>query len=349
MNIVKKIYNRDILAALDFGAESVVVLIAEKKAGGGLQIIGAGDAASHGVKDGEVVHTGDAAESIIEALKKAENSSGFRVEKLYFNFDDAQMQSVVSSGSKLLGGEGEIQGSDIDEARKTAERLVGDFNKSILYSREIRYVLDGRDDVTDPVGAFGKKLDVLVHVLQARSSLCEGWQTLMKRSQIARCMAVPSSWSTAYGVLPDEDRVKKRLIVDLGNDFLNSFIFVNNRISACKVFLNSPADGEKVPAERLIAVTDLLASHPDTREMLLTGDQAGDKAVTESFGGAAQIPFRVASPQGFAKLNFPKYASVAGLLYVADEMESKMPILRAEKGIFSNVREKTISFINEYF
>ena len=349
MNIVKKIYTKGVLAILDFGAESVVVLIAEKKEKGAFQIVGAGDAVSHGISGGEVTNPGDATESISEALKKAERSSGTHAEKLYYNIDDIEMESVISRGSRFLSGEGEIQAADIEEAGKVAERLVGNFEKSILYFKNIQFIIDDRDIVVNPIGIFGKKLEVFVHVLQARSSQCESWQNLMRRSQISRSTAVPSAWSTAYGLLPKDDRVMKRLILDLGRDVSNVFIFENQSITGYKA---KPGFGDNFSraAESIAeAVKELLFSNPDIQEILITGELAQNSEITESLRLSFKIPARVAAPLGIAKLNYPKYASAVGLLYVADEIESKMPMLLAEKSIFLNVREKAAAFINEYF
>lgn len=349
MNIVKKIYSKGVFNALDFGAESVVVLIAEKKDNGIFKVLGAGDSVSHGVQDGEVIHPGDATEAIVEALKKAERSSGTRIEKLYFNFDDAQMQSLISRGSKFLAGEGEILASDIEEAKKTAERLVGHFEKTIIYSKEAQFMIDDKDYVVDPIGAFGKKLEVFVHVLQARSNQCEAWKKLMTRSQISRCTAVPSAWSVAYGLLPKTDRSKKRLILDLGKDFINVFIFVSGRIAGYKILVNRRTDLSKNSEGLSALVKEFFLSNPDIEEILATGDMAQEAPLLHRLRSIQQVPLQMASPQGITKLNYPRYASVVGLLYVADEVESRMPMLRAEKSIFSNVKDRAVSFISEYF
>lgn len=349
MNIVKKIYAKNAFSILDFGAESVVVLIAEKKEKGPFKIIGAGDSIAQGIVHGEITHPGDATEAIVEALKKAERSSGVRIDKLYYNFDDSGMQSVVSRGSKFLAGEGEIQALDIEEAKKIAERLVGHFEKSIIYSKEIQFMIDDRDYVMNPIGVFAKKLEVFMHILQVRSSYCESWKKLMTRAQVSRCTAIPSAWSTAYGLLPKEDRIKKRLILDLGKDFINVFTYVNDRIAGHKIALNHKADTLKTKENICATVKEFLLSNQDFQEILLTGDMAQDTLFVQGFGFPQEIPSRVASPIGIAKLNYPKYASAVGLLYVSDEIESHMPMLRTEKNIFSNMKDKAILFINEYF
>ena len=324
-------------------------MIAEKKECGTFQIVGAGDSAAQGVKGGEVSHPGDATESIVEALKKAERSSGTKIEKLYYNIDDSKMQSVITRGSIFLTGEGEIRPSDIEEAGKIAERLASHFEKNILYSKEIQFVIDDRDSVINPIGAFGKKLEVFVHVLQARSSLCEAWQKLMMRSQVSRCTAVPSAWSSAYGVLPKEDRINKKLILDLGKDFFNALTFVNDRITGYKVLLNQETEASMNGAGFSEWVKESLLLNPDIQEILVTGDLAQEPVVMKDLEGAGTIPLRIAAPQAIEKLRYPRYASVVGLLDVADETESRMPMMHADKNIFLNLKEKAVLFISEYF
>ncbi len=349
MNLVKKIYAKNVLTVLDYGFDSVIVLIAEKKEDGRFQMIGAGDSAAQGLDKGEVAHLGDVTESIVQALKKAESSSGIKVDKLYYNFDDSQMRSVFSRGSKLLEGEGEVRASDIEEARKVAERLAGNFEKSIIYSKEVQFVIDDHDDVINPIGVFGKKLDVMVHILQARSSQCDVWHRLMRRTQVSRCTPVLSAWSTAYGILPKNDRIKKRLILDLGKDLSNVFVFRNDRITNYKV---RPATLENMPSLKeqvMTLIKEFLSSDPGIEEVLITGDRAQDQAILGHLEGQIPIPLKVMAPLEISKLHYPRYASVAGLLSVADEIESRMPMLRAERNIFSNVKQRTLSFINEYF
>ncbi len=349
MNLVKKIYSKNIVSILDYGAESVIVLVGEKEEGGNFTIIGAGNAASQGIREGEIVHRSDAAESIVEALKKAERSSGLKIEKLYYNFDDGQMQSVFMKGSKVLDGEGEIRSLDIEAARKLGERLAGDFERSAIYSAEVRYIIDDRDDVVDPIGVYGKKLDVLVHILQARSGYLDEWNCLIQRAQLFGYTPVFSCWSTAYGILGKDDRLKRRLIVDMGRDYLNVFIFCNGKITAHRiktVFGENPAS---IAQQAVLLANELIPLNPVVEETLVTGDCAQEPSVFNEFEGKMPMPLKVAVPTNIPKLSHPKYASAIGLLSVAEEIESKMPILRTERGILSNAKQKALSFINEYF
>ena len=60
-------------------------------------------------------------------------------------------------------------------------------------------------------------------------------------------------------------------------------------------------------------------------------------------------PSRLAGALGVNRLSAPRFSSAAGLLRVADEFEKKKPILQRDKRWVADVKEKALSFINEYF
>jgi hypothetical protein len=347
MNLVSKISKRS-LSALDFGAEKVSILIAEKITDKEFRILGSGDAPTEGISGGEITSIGDVVESVVTAVRRAEKSAGLEIDTLYFNQDDAQMESIQSWGSKTLKGEGQIVPVDAEEARVTAERLIGHFEKNTLYSKELKYLIDDKDTVLNPVGIFGRKLDVCMHFLLARSSQSDEWSKIMKRSGILKAVPVLSAWSTAYGILPEEDRQRTRVIVDAGADFLNIFLFGNNMISAFKTF-----SANKAPDDRLLrimeSVKELMAQNNSAEQILITGDLSEEESLMMKMRELVTIPIHQAAPFGFEKLTQAKYASLAGLLRVADELQKKIPVMHREKGMVAGTKAKLMNLINEYF
>jgi len=337
------------LSVLDFGPDKVIALIGAQKDEGAFDILGAGDARARGVEGGEITHLGDAVESVVEALRKAERAARFKVKKIVFNFDDAQMESVYSRASKTLAGEGEIERSDVEEVCGLAERLVARFERGTVYAKPIDFLIDDRDVVENPVGVFGRKLGVTAHLLQARSACLEAWQKLLDRAHVERGVPVLSAWSTAYGVLPREDRKRRRLIADAGSDFMNFFIFENNRITRYRALLNTKAEMKEWPARALAVCRELMEGGSEVEEVLVTGDLAEEERCAKVFGEVFGARFRVASPLGISKLSGPRFSSAAGLLQVAGELEKKGPVLSKDGGLLTGVKAKAKEFIDEYF
>lgn len=347
MNFIKKIYPKRVLSVLDFGADTTVVLMAQKNEDGSFSVLGAGDAASNGVKHGLVTHLGDAVESVVEAVREAERAAGVNIQTLYFNLDDPEIQSLRVRGSKQLSGEGEIRRSDVEQACQTARRLVGHFERTIVYFKELGFIIDDRDFVANPIGVFGVKLDVVAHVLQARSRICEDWARLMERAGVERPVRVFSAWSTAYGILPKEDRARKRLVIDAGRDLTAVFLFENNKITDYRVF----ASEETGDLDGRIAKTAVGMFQNEVRpeQVFLAGDRAVSETLERSLGSELGMAVLRSKPLGVEKLSDPKYASLVGLLHVADELESDSPSVRADRNLLARVRNRVVSYINEYF
>ena len=211
------------------------------------------------------------------------------------------------------------------------------------------FLIDDRDKIDNPIGVFGRKLDVEVQVLQARSDRCDAWQKLIERCHLGRGNAVPSALSTAYGILSPQDRQKTRLILDAGKDFLNLFIFGKNTLIDYRVFLTKTPDARGWVPEIRAAAKDLIEKNSGAAEILFTGELAADaKWADEAFEGLG-VSYSKAGPLGVARLNEPRYASLAGLFTAADELEKKTPFLQTGQGIFQSVKDKTLTALQEYF
>lgn len=337
------------LAALDFGEETVSALIGEYK-GGITRALGLGEAPALGLRDGRIENIGDAVESVVAAIRQAEGNAGVSAAVWYTNFFDPDMESVVSRGSKTLKGEGQIRSADLREVREIAERLVGHFEKNIVYSKESGYTIDERDFVTDPIGVFGRKLEVEMRILLARSAYLEVWQKIMDRAQIRRSVPVVSAWATAYGILPKEDRERPRLILDLGRRRLNIISFGNNMIRGYRAAVLAGSKNEADREAFLLRETRSFISAEDSvpgQVLVVSGRYPVSDETLGALRDELGRPVSEASQRTLPGLE--DRPALAGLLMVADELENKRPILHQERGLLVSLKGKAASFLSDYF
>ncbi|MBI3315683.1 MAG: hypothetical protein HYZ87_01735 [Candidatus Omnitrophica bacterium] len=324
------------------------MLIGRRKPAGEFCVDGAGDSPARGVVKGEMAHLGDAAESVLEAVRKAEQAAGSEIGALYFNFDDPKMESIRSSGTLVLKGEGEIGPADIAAACDTATRLAAHFERHTVYARELGFVIDDKDPVADPLGVYGRKLEVQMHFIRARSVCVAAWRDLMRRAHFSDAAAVPSAWSVAYGILPAADRSRHTVLLDLGADFLNGVLFAENRL---RELVAIPTPREAAEAVQALAAKVALwkSASGDIDRILVTGDLASQKEWTDLLAERTALPVHVSGPWAVPKLGDPRFASVVGLLEVAGELQGKTAGLRREEGLLKSAKARAVSFIQEYF
>ena len=330
--------------ALDFGEHCVTALAARQKPSGEWEIIGQGKTRSLGRPAGEIVKLSDVAESVTEALRLAEQGAGARCRRLYFNFDDAEMRCARPVGSKNLSGEGQISREDVRDAARSAARLVGDFERTPVYTRESDYLIDGKDSVGNPFGVFGHCLDVTLHVILARARLVEQWKDIMRRSQVESSFAVLSLESVCSVVI--ENAALPRILWDLGDDFVSGGVVERGVLREYCVFVTAES---KEGSERVAATSrEWMQSRGIEGEIILTGDNA-ERASWIGRIGHDGIRGIAVSPKNIPGLTEPADASLAGLLTAAAHRERRTAYVKAGGLWAGRVRDKANALIQEYF
>ena len=328
------------VSTLDFGARTVIALIAQRKPKGGWDILGGGDVEARGVENGEVRHTGDAVDCVVEALRRAERSAGEKIKTLYFNFSHSSFEGIEASGAKHLTGEGQIRSSDIRDGKEAALRMVGSFEKNVIYAKESGFLIDEKDAVLNPVGIYGQRLDVFLYALTADSAVLDQWKKVMRRSYMNEAYPVLSAWSVAYGVLPAAERMKKNFILDLHDGVMNAILFEGNGIRDYAVFAQPRLEG---------VMNEWLEKHKGLNEILVTGEGSKDETVLNSLKEGSSLSIRPVSAIGIPRLSDPAHVAAAGLLDVAEELDKQKPAVFEGTSFLSGLKEKAESYWNEYF
>jgi hypothetical protein len=336
------------LSVLDFGSESVLVLVA-KKEHRRIEVVGGGEAKAAGFHNGQLTSMTDAVEAVKEAVRKAERYCGFKIERLYYNYDDPQIECVAASGCKNLEADSPIHQDDTQETLSNAKRFILDYQKTVIHARDLYFVVDDKDRVSDPVGIYGRKLEVFMTALVCRAACLEAWENIFRRAFVAKSIAVPTILSVAEATV-DMSAPPKIILWDLGNDYLNGCVLSGERIYDYRVFLTGQTQPEASVFSRVVqACGEFLKAHPGIGECVFTGDLCALDKWLSSVQKELSIPVTVRSPKGYDKLQKPAYASLVGLLLSAERREKKDPHLYRKQDLIFNFKKKTMMFINDYF
>lgn len=335
--------------ALDFGADTVLVTVAEAKPGLELRLLGGGESSAQGFVNGDLESLGDATEAVVSALRKAERHSGLQCETLFFNIDDPMLESCYSIGSKTLIGEGQIRPEDIREAMQTALRMTGCFEKSAVYSCPTSFLIDGKDLVANPVGVFGRQLDVTMHALLVRAEHCERWQRLIQRCGLKHGIPVLSVLSAVCGVLSPEEYRKNVLLWDLGRDYLSAALMREGSIRQALVLKANALSEAEIGLAVLAYSRKINENNFTFEEMVLTGDWAEKELLVDQIRSQWEQPVSVKAPWGVAELRELRQASLVGLLRMASESHKGHRSSQLGKSLFLDLRQKAVSLINDYF
>src|SRR5215204_7012078 len=90
--------NDRIVVGIDVGTTKICSLIAEVSDEDHLEVIGAGIVPSRGMKKGVIVNPDDVIESIVSAVQKAEQQSGFKIVSAFVGISGAHVTTQASQG-----------------------------------------------------------------------------------------------------------------------------------------------------------------------------------------------------------------------------------------------------------
>ena len=90
--------NRNLIVSIDVGTTKICTTIAEAADNNKIQVAGVGISPSHGLHKGLVVNINEAKEAIRESVRKAEQSSGYKVESAYVGVTGRHVTSLNNQG-----------------------------------------------------------------------------------------------------------------------------------------------------------------------------------------------------------------------------------------------------------
>ena len=169
---------------LDVGTSKVRCVVGMDNPDNPLQpsIIGYGEAPNAGMRKGVVVHIEDVVDSIINAVTEAERISGFEINRVTTNINGSSVSGINSEGVIAVSSPNrEITLEDSVRVEEAATILQLPSNKEIVQVFAKNYRLDGQENIKDPVGMHGIRLEVESHIITASTPALKNLYAAFKR------------------------------------------------------------------------------------------------------------------------------------------------------------------------
>lgn len=151
---------RKIMASLDFGSDSIKLVVAEmvrKK----LNILSVAETPSNGMKEGVLVNPNEVLTSVKSVIKKCEDVIGLKIRQVIVGISSKNVNFSVVNGSVNINSEGNlITGVDVIRVLSSAIKGRIDDDREFITLMPTSFTLDDNRVVRDPKGLTSTKLDV---------------------------------------------------------------------------------------------------------------------------------------------------------------------------------------------
>lgn len=243
---------------LDIGTQTVrcVVGMLDQNDPSHPSVIGHGSALNLGMRKGVIVHVDDVIEAIVQAITEAERLSGVSIKHATVNVNGSHITGMNSRGVIAIStANREISPEDRLRVEEAATIVQLPPNRQIIQVFAKNYRLDGQDNIKDPVGMHGVRLEVDTHIVTALAPAIRSLDMVLERARIAPSHYTISSLAAAEAVLNRQQKESGTLLLDIGAGTTNMVVIEDGEVNHVAVI---PVGGINITNDLAIGLkTDL--------------------------------------------------------------------------------------------
>ena len=240
---------KDVVVGLDIGTAKVMAVVAEVLPGGELKLAGLGVAPSNGLKRGVVVNIDATVQSIQQALKEAELMADCKIQRVYTGITGSHIRGLNSSGMVAVKDK-EVTPADVARVVETAKAINISSDQRLLLVEPQEFVIDGQD-VREPVGMSGMRLEAKVHIVTGAQSAAENIIKCVRRCGLEVEQLMLNPLASSQAVLTDDERELGVAVVDIGAGTTDVAIFTGGAIRHTAVI---PIAGDLITSDIAMAL-----------------------------------------------------------------------------------------------
>lgn len=217
---------------LDIGTTKIVAMVGRKDEYGKIEILGVGHAKSQGVRGGTVNNIVQTTQSIQRAIDLAKEASGLEIDRVEVGIAGQHIRSIPHIDYIIRNNPDEIiTDADIEELKVNTHKLQVRAGEEIIHILPQEFRVDGQEEIQDPRGMVGGRLEGVFHVVLGQKSSIRNIERCVKDAGLSLCgMPVLESMASAISVLSDEEKEAGVALVDIGGGTTDLAIFKNGII-----------------------------------------------------------------------------------------------------------------------
>jgi len=222
---------RTTLAAIDVGTTKVCTIIADVNDGGMPRVVGVGITPSKGLHKGLVVNINDARESIQESIRKAEQTSNYKVESAYVGVTGRHVTSLNNRGVvAITRNDRLVRSDDLRRVLASAQNIRVPTDRKLLHVIPRNYAVDGQPGVRNPVGMHGFRLDVETHIITAAITSVQNLIKCIRGIGVDIEDLVLEPLASSEAILTDDEKEVGVIMADIGGGTTDIAIFKDGSI-----------------------------------------------------------------------------------------------------------------------
>lgn len=210
-------FRNKILAGLEIGTSKTCMVVGEVKPDASTTILTVGEVPSAGVRKGEIVDGNMARQCICDAWQAAQDEAEVDILSVILSVTGDHIIGESNTGSfRLPDNENIIDEEFAAKALEKARHLEVAADRFIINREEGNYSIDGRHQISNPIGLAGRTIDINCHIVHGISTRLQNSLLCVRSVPLEVTNIVFAPLATAQMVLSRAQKQDGALLIDIG-------------------------------------------------------------------------------------------------------------------------------------
>jgi len=217
--------------ALDIGSSKICGAAGKKEKTGRVQIVGVTTVPCIGLKKGIVVDIDSTASSINNCIEQLNKIIDREITKIFISLSGGMCELIPSRGVVAVSSEDrEINNSDVKRVLNASRIVSIQSNKEIIGVIPKQFIIDGYDNIKDPVGMSGMKLEVESEVIVSQTTIVNNLLKSVQKAGLEVEGIVLEPLAVAQAVTKKDENLINIAIIDVGYEKTDIAIYKNGNL-----------------------------------------------------------------------------------------------------------------------
>ncbi len=219
-----------IIAGIDAGSSSIKTVIARVN-DDRIEVIGIGESESEGIMKGIVVNIEAAADSIEKSVNQAEQMAGIQAPDVIATIGGEHIQGKNSKGVIGVNNKNkEVTPFEIERVLESAKNILIPQDREIIETIEQEYSLDEQDEIKNPIGMSGTRLETRVHIITGLKYVSDNLRRTLNKMRFSGRDFIVNVRGSAEAVLTKDEKELGVVVFDIGHSTTSLMVFLEGTV-----------------------------------------------------------------------------------------------------------------------
>ena len=219
-----------IIAGIDAGSSSIKTVIARVN-DDKLEVIGIGESESEGIMKGVVVNIEAAANAIEKSVNQAEQMAGIKSPDIIATIGGEHIKGKNSKGVIGVNNKNkEITTVEIERVLESAKNILLPSDREIIETIEQEYSLDEQDEIKNPIGMSGTRLETRVHIITGLKYVSDNLRRTLNKMGFSGKDFIVNIRGSAESVLTRDEKELGVVVFDIGHSTTSLMVFLEGTV-----------------------------------------------------------------------------------------------------------------------